>query len=68
MQFKKIDPSLDYEQWDCETCYAADGYTYCQWSDQFHADGGCLPNVSDGHHTPCNEDEVDQIVDTCPGE
>lgn len=62
------DPSLEYEQWDCNTCILADGYTYCQWPDQFHDDGGCLPNVSDGYHTPCSEEDGEKIVDACPAD
>merc|ERR1719226_263182 len=58
---------LNYESWDCETCQAHDGFTYCQWPDQFNADGGCLPNMNDGLHAPCGEEEGDVIVETCPG-
>ena len=61
-----IQPS-DYELWDCETCQANDGFTYCQWPEQFNVDGGCLPNVKDGRHIPCGEEGGDTIVDTCPG-
>jgi len=56
----------DYEQWDCETCQAHDGFTYCQWPEQFNADGGCLPNVNDGRHIPCGEEDGDVIVELCP--
>ena len=59
--------SSDYELWDCKTCQANDGFTYCQWPDQFNADGGCLPNVSDGTHIPCGEEDGDVIVQTCRG-
>ena len=68
---QNIDPSLNYEEWDCKTCNAANGYTYCQWPDQFNDGewrGGGLPNVSDGYYTPCNEEDGEQIVDKCPGE
>ena len=61
-----VEPSV-YELWDCKTCQAKDGFTYCQWPDQFNADGGCLPNVSDGTHIPCGEEDGDVIVRTCPG-
>ena len=61
-----VEPSV-YELWDCKTCQAKDGFTYCQWPDQFNTDGGCLPNVSDGTHIPCGEEDGDVIVRTCPG-
>ena len=47
---------------------ATNGYTYCLWPNQFNEDGGCWPNVRDGYHIPCGEEEEDHILDTCPGE
>ena len=56
-----------YENWRCNKCHSTPGFTYCRWEDQFHSDGGCLPNVPDGDHVPCGGEAGDVVVEDCQG-
>jgi len=55
----------NYELWSCKQCQTNNGFTYCQWPNQFNPDGGCLPNIGDGQNVPCGETDGGVIVKTC---